>query len=93
MMVTYFREVGHSATTAAALPITVGVAQILSRLALAPLARRFGMTTVTAVSFAVQGLGLVLLPLVGTSLPLTLACVIAFGPGAAVPTGSGGWDD
>ncbi|WP_232839953.1 MULTISPECIES: MFS transporter [Nocardia] len=84
MMVTYFRDVGHSATTAAALPITVGVAQIFSRLALAPLARRYGMTRVTAVSFAVQGLGLVLLPLMDTSLALTMACVVAFGLGYGI---------
>ncbi|MFF2083932.1 MFS transporter [Nocardia sp. NPDC058176] len=81
MMVTYFRDVGHSPVTAAALPITVGVAQIVSRLALAPLARRFGMTSVTGASFAIQGIGLLVLPLAGASLPLTLACVVAFGMG------------
>ncbi|WP_232839661.1 MULTISPECIES: MFS transporter [Nocardia] len=84
MMVTYFHDIGHSATTAAALPIAVGVAQVFSRLALAALARRYGMTRVTIVSFTVQGLGLVLLPLMGTSLPLTLACVVAFGLGYGV---------
>ncbi|MTE15683.1 MFS transporter [Nocardia aurantiaca] len=81
LMVSYFRDIGHSAATASALPITVGAAQIGSRLALAPLARRFGMVTVTAVSFAVQGLGLALLPLAGTALPFTMACVVAFGLG------------
>ncbi|MFE3280121.1 MFS transporter [Nocardia sp. NPDC059239] len=81
MMVSYFRDIGHSAATAAALPITVGTAQIGSRLALAPLARRFGMVAVTAVSFAVQGFGLVLLPLAGTAVPATVACVVAFGLG------------
>ncbi|WP_067702019.1 MFS transporter [Nocardia jejuensis] len=81
MMMTYFRDVGYSAAVAGALPLTVGVAQIGSRLALAPLARRFGMTTVTACTFAIQGLGLVSLPLAGTSLPLTLVCVTAFGLG------------
>ncbi|MGV9823252.1 MFS transporter [Nocardia xishanensis] len=81
MMVTYFRDIGYSPVTAAALPITVGVAQIGSRLALAPLARRFGMTRVTGASFAVQGLGLLALPLAGMSLPSTLACVVAFGLG------------
>ncbi|MEV0248918.1 MFS transporter [Nocardia sp. NPDC050712] len=81
MMVTYFRDAGFVATTAATLPIVIGVAQIGSRLALAPLARRYGMTGVTAVSFACQGLGLLGLPLAGTSLPLTLVCVTAFGLG------------
>ncbi|MFE6857696.1 MFS transporter [Nocardia sp. NPDC057668] len=81
MMVTYFRDAGFAATTAATLPITIGVAQIGSRLALAPLARRYGMTGVTAVSFAFQGAGLLALPLAGTSLPWTLVCVISFGLG------------
>ncbi|WP_278265777.1 MFS transporter [Nocardia sp. AG03] len=81
MMVTYFRDIGHSPVTAAALPIAVGVTQIGARLALGPLARRFGMTAVTGASFAVQGLGLLALPLAGTSLPLTLACIVAFSTG------------
>ncbi|MFC8528123.1 MFS transporter [Nocardia sp. NPDC057227] len=84
MMVTWFRDVGFSPTVAAALPIGVGVLQIASRMGLAPLARRFGMARVTAVSFAVQGAGLLALPLAGTSLPLTLACVGAFGLGYGI---------
>ncbi|MFE5476302.1 MFS transporter [Nocardia sp. NPDC056541] len=81
MMVTYFRDIGYSPVSAAALPIAVGVTQIAARLALAPLARRFGMTSVTGVSFALQGAGLLALPLAGTSLPLTLACIVAFSTG------------
>ncbi|GIG19544.1 MFS transporter [Cellulomonas chitinilytica] len=84
LMVTYFRDVGFSPATASALPLAVGTMQIGSRLALAPLARRFGMATVTAVSFAVQGASLLVLPLAGTSLPLTLACVGGFGLGYGI---------
>lgn len=84
IMVTYFRDAGFSAGTASALPLAVGVLQITSRLALAPLAGRFGMARVTAVSFAVQGLGLLALPLVGTSVALTLACIAAFGLGYGI---------
>ncbi|WP_067657789.1 MFS transporter [Nocardia harenae] len=84
MMVSWFRDVGFSPTVAAALPIAVGVLQIAARMGLAPLSRRFGMARVTAVSFAVQGAGLLALPLAGTSLPLTLACIAAFGLGYGI---------
>ncbi|HLS79365.1 MAG TPA: MFS transporter [Nocardia sp.] len=84
MMVAYFRDVGHAPTTAAAMPIAVGVLQVVSRMALAPLARRFGMTRVTAFSFAVQGLGLIAMPLAGASVPWTLLCVAGFGLGLGV---------
>ncbi len=84
VMVTYFRDIGHSPATAATLPVVVGLVQISSRLALAPLARRVGMTTVTAVAFAIQGCGMLALPLVGLSIPLTLACVAMFAVGYSV---------
>jgi predicted MFS family arabinose efflux permease len=84
IMVTYFRDIGYPATTATAMPLAVGMLQILSRLALAPLARRYGMTRVTAVAFALQALGLLTLPLAGTSIPVTIACVAAFGAGYGI---------
>lgn len=83
-MVTYFRDIGFSAGAASSLPLAVGVLQITSRLALAPLAVRFGMARVTATSFAIQGAGLLALPLTGTSVPLTLICVACFGLGYGV---------
>jgi MFS family permease len=84
MIVSYFRDVGHPASIAASLPVAVGVLQLVSRLAIAPLAARFGMAAVTAVSFGIQGLGLLALPLVGASLSLTVVCVAAFGLGYGV---------
>ncbi|MFE7225109.1 MFS transporter [Nocardioides sp. NPDC057577] len=83
-MVTYFRDIGFSAGVASSLPLAVGLLQITSRLALAPLAARFGMARVTAASFAIQGAGLLALPLAGTSVPSTLACVACFGLGYGV---------
>ncbi|MFD7076750.1 MFS transporter [Nocardioides sp. NPDC059952] len=83
-MVTYFRDIGFSAGVASSLPLAVGLLQITSRLALAPLAARFGMGRVTAASFAIQGAGLLALPLAGTSVPSTLACVACFGLGYGV---------
>ena len=84
MMVTYFRNVGFGAHTAATLPLAVGTLQLTSRLALAPLSTRFGMLSVTTFSFATQALGLLLLPLAGASIVPTVLCVMAFGLGYGV---------
>jgi len=84
LMVTYFRDVGFDPTVAASLPLMVGTMQIGSRLALAPLARRFGMATVTATAFALQGAGLIAMTAVGTAVLPMLACIAAFGLGYGV---------
>lgn len=84
MMVTYFQNIGFSARTASTLPLAVGVLQLTSRLALAPLSARFGMLPVTMFSFAAQGLGLLLLPLAGASVLPTVLCIMAFGLGYGV---------
>ena len=84
LMVGYLRDAGHSAATAASLPVAVGVLQLLSRLAIAPLARRFGMGAVTVVCFALQGVGLLALPLAGTSIGWTVLCLTGFGAGYGV---------
>jgi predicted MFS family arabinose efflux permease len=84
IMVSYFRDIGFSPTTAATMPLAVGALQLLSRLALAPLALRYGMTKVTTIAFAVQALGLLAMPLAGTSIAVTIACVAAFGAGYGI---------
>ncbi|WPB87900.1 MFS transporter [Streptomyces malaysiensis] len=84
MMVTYFRNVGFSAHTASTLPLAVGVLQLTSRLALAPLSARFGMLPVTTFSFAAQALGLLLLPLADAAILPTVLCIMAFGLGYGI---------
>lgn len=84
MMVTYFQNIGFSTHTASTLPLAVGVLQLTSRLALAPLSARFGMLPVTTFSFAAQGLGLLLLPLAGASVLPTVLCIMAFGLGYGI---------
>ncbi|MFD8089305.1 MFS transporter [Streptomyces malaysiensis] len=84
MMVTYFQNVGFSAHTASTLPLAVGVLQLTSRLALAPLSARFGMLPVTTFSFAAQALGLLLLPLADASILPTVLCIMAFGLGYGI---------
>ncbi|GAA1737758.1 MFS transporter [Luedemannella helvata] len=84
MLVTYLRDIGHSVAVATTMPAIVGVLMVVSRLALSPLARRYGMTRVTTVSFVVQGLGMLALPLVGASLGLAVACVATVGLGQGI---------
>ena len=84
LMVSYFRDAGHPPAIAASLPVAVGVLQLLSRLTIAPLAARFGMTGVTAACFGLQGLGLLALPLAGTSIGWTVLCLAGFGFGYGV---------
>jgi hypothetical protein len=56
----------------------------VSRLVLTTLARNLKLTRAAAVAFAIQGLGLLVLPLVGLSIPLTVLCVAAVGLGNGV---------
>lgn len=84
LIVAYLLDVGHSTAVATAVPIAVGVLQILSRLILTTVARRVPIAKATAFAFAVQAAGLLLLPLAGLSIPLTLLCVAAVGLGQGV---------
>jgi MFS family permease len=60
------------------------VLQILSRLVLTTFGQRMRIATVTAFAFVAQGAALLLLPLAGLSIPLTLLCVAAVGLGQGV---------
>lgn len=84
LVVAYLRDVGFSESVASSVPIIVGVLQIGSRLALTTLGRGISMVKATSFAFAVQGIGLLTLPLVGLSLPLTLLCVAGVGLGQGV---------
>ncbi|MGV9745531.1 MFS transporter [Rhodococcus zopfii] len=84
LIVAYLLDVGHSTAVATAVPIAVGALQILSRLILTTVARRVPIAKATAFAFAVQAAGLLLLPLAGLSIPLTLLCVAAVGLGQGV---------
>jgi predicted MFS family arabinose efflux permease len=84
LIIAYLVDKGHPVAVATSVPIAVGVLQILSRLVLVVLGRRLALTPATAFAFAIQGLGLILLPFVGLSVPLTLLCVAAVGLGQGV---------
>lgn len=82
--ITYLIDRGHSVPVATSVLISVGVLQIVARLILTVAGSRLSFTVAAAVSFAIQGVGLLMLPLVGLSIPLTLLCVAAVGLGQGV---------
>ncbi|MFC3243783.1 MFS transporter [Gordonia humi] len=84
LVVTYLRDVGHSEAVATSIPIAIGVLQVLSRLMISAFVRVLSMTVASAIAFAIQGAGLLLLPLAGLSIPLTLLCVAAVGLGQGI---------
>ena len=86
LLVSYLRHAGHPMSIAAALAGLLGVLSVTGRLATTGLARRLGITTVTAVIFLVQSAGAAALPLLGRTAAGAAACVIAFGLGFGVAT-------
>ena len=86
LLVAYLRHAGHSATVAATISGLLGVLSVTGRLATTGLARRYGMTTVAAVVFAVQAAGAGVLPHVSGSIAWAAVCITAFGLGFGVAT-------
>ncbi|HKD99174.1 MAG TPA: MFS transporter [Micromonosporaceae bacterium] len=86
LLVSYLRQAGHAATTAAVLSGLLGVLSVTGRLTVTGLARRHGMAAVTAAVFVVQAAGVALLPYAGRSLGGAAACITAFGLGFGVAT-------
>lgn len=86
LLVAYLRHAGQPATTAATISGLLGVLSVTGRLATTGLARRHGMTTVTAAVFAIQAAGVAVLPYVAGSLAWAAACITAFGLGFGVAT-------
>ncbi|MGE0216888.1 MFS transporter [Mycolicibacterium sp.] len=84
LVIAYLQDIGHPTAVATAVPVAVGVMQILSRLVLTTLAARIPLVPATAVAFAIQAAGLLLLPLVGVSVPLCVLCVAAVGVGQGI---------
>ncbi|OZC33135.1 MFS transporter [Gordonia polyisoprenivorans] len=84
LVISYLLSVGHSMWIATSIPVSIGAMQILSRLALVTVLRGAALTPVACGAFAIQGLGLMLLPLAGLSVPVTLLCVSAVGIGQGV---------
>ncbi len=86
LIVSFLRQAGHTATVAATVSGLLGVLSVTGRLATTGLARRHGMTTVSAGVFAVQAAGAAALPYVAGSLAWAAVCITAFGLGFGVAT-------
>lgn len=84
LVISYLTSVGHSMWIATSIPIAIGAMQILSRLALVTILKGVALTPVACGAFAIQGAGLLALPLAGLSVPATLLCVSAVGIGQGV---------
>jgi predicted MFS family arabinose efflux permease len=84
LAVAYLVDVGHSIAVATAMPVAIGVMQIVSRLVLTMFARRIRLVVAAAVAFAIQASGLMLLPLAGLNVPLCVLCVAAIGVGQGI---------
>jgi MFS family permease len=84
-LVAYLRELGHAPTVAANVAGLLGVMSVTGRVVTTFGARRYGITVV-AVVFALQAVGLALLPVVGNALAPAVACVLAIGLGFGVST-------
>jgi len=86
LLVAYLRHAGHSANAAAATSGLLGVLSVTGRLATTGLARRYGMTAITAAVFAVQAAGVAVLPHFSGSIAWAAVCITAFGLGFGVAT-------
>jgi predicted MFS family arabinose efflux permease len=86
LLIGYLQLAGHTATLAAGLSGLLGVLSVTGRLVTTGIARRLGMTTVTATIFAVQAIGVLALPHLGQTMGGAAICVIAFGLGFGVAT-------
>lgn len=84
-LVAYLQDLGHAPTIAAGVAGLLGVMSVTGRVVTTFAAGRYG-TTVVAVVFALQAVGLALLPVVGNTLAPAVACVLAIGLGFGIST-------
>lgn len=83
-LVGYLLWLGHPITVAATISGLVGVMSVTGRVVSTGLASRFSTTAVVASIFAVQAIAIALLPLAGSNLLATAACILVFGLGLGV---------
>jgi predicted MFS family arabinose efflux permease len=86
LLIVYLQDAGHVTTVAATLAGLLGVLSVTGRILTTGLARRVSMPTITAIIFAIQGLGAAGLPFLGGTLAGAAVCVVAFGLGFGVAT-------
>ena len=86
LLVSVLRALGHPPVFAATLAGLLGVLSVTGRLTVTAAGRRVSTRQVTAVVFAAQGTGALLLPVIGRATPGAVACVLLFGIGFGVAT-------
>ncbi|ACU77429.1 major facilitator superfamily MFS_1 [Catenulispora acidiphila DSM 44928] len=86
LLVAALRDLGHSATFSAVAAGMLGVLSVSGRLAFTAAGKRASATDVAAVVFAIQAIGVGLLPLIGKSVVGAIACILTFGLGFGVST-------
>lgn len=86
LLVAMLRSLGHSPAFSASVAGLLGVLSVTGRLATTAVTRRASTATVTAMVFVVQGVGAVLLAVLGRGAVGAVGCVLGFGLGFGVST-------
>ncbi|TMR20246.1 MFS transporter [Nonomuraea turkmeniaca] len=84
LLITYLIHLGHSPVLAATLAGLLGVLSVTGRLLTTGLQRRLPAALIAAAIFALQGVSVLLLPLVGHRVPGAIGCVLGFGLGFGI---------
>ncbi|MGP3916952.1 MFS transporter [Nonomuraea sp. 10N515B] len=84
LLITYLIHLGHSSVLAATLAGLLGVLSVTGRLLTTGLQRRLPAALIAAAIFALQGVSVLLLPLVGHTVPGAIGCVLGFGLGFGI---------
>lgn len=86
LLVTYLTYLGHPPVFAATIAGLLGVLSVTGRVVTTGLRRRWPAAPVAAGVFILQGIGAVVLPLIGHTVPGAIGCVLLFGLGFGVGT-------
>ncbi|RVX44973.1 putative MFS family arabinose efflux permease [Nonomuraea polychroma] len=84
LLITYLIHLGHSPVLAATLAGLLGVLSVTGRLLTTGLQRRLPAALIAAAIFALQGVSVLLLPLVGHTVQGAIGCVLGFGLGFGI---------
>ncbi|MGV9309863.1 MFS transporter [Nonomuraea sp. NPDC003727] len=84
LLVTYLIHLGHSPVLAATLAGLLGVLSVTGRLITTGLQTRLPPALIAAAIFTLQGVAVLLLPLVGRSMAGAVGCVLGFGLGFGI---------
>ncbi|GAA4567055.1 MFS transporter [Planotetraspora kaengkrachanensis] len=86
LLITYLVHLGHAPALAATVAGLLGVLSVTGRLVTTGLQRLLPAAVIAAAIFVLQGLAVLLLPLLGRSVPGAVGCVLLFGLGFGVGT-------